>query len=56
MNNIMKWIRDKDFFAVPVQFSYKNKRAFNTHVGGCLSIVLVLAFVSYFTVMMFELI
>lgn len=35
-------------FAQNVYFTYKGKKAFTTMLGGCCSIVLVLAFLSFF--------
>ena len=36
-----------DFFAVPVSLTYKGKRKFGTAVGGCLSLLLILFFITY---------
>ena len=36
-------VQDCDRFAVPVELSYKGKRAFSTRLGGCVSLLLILA-------------
>ena len=50
MNKIADAIRRSDLFAIPVQLTYKGSKAFNTMVGGCFSIALILAFMSIFAV------
>ena len=40
-------MRSLDLFAVHVQLSYKGRRAFSTAAGGCISLILVLSFLSY---------
>ena len=41
-----EWVREQDLFAVPVQLTYKNQKAFNTMCGGFCSLVLYLTFVT----------
>ena len=47
MQKTFKFVRQLDLFAVRVQLSYKGRRAFNTATGGCISLLLVLSFLSY---------
>ena len=41
-------IKGQDLFGVPVQLTYKGQTAFNTVLGGCLSILLAVVFAVYF--------
>ena len=41
-------IEEQDLFAVPVQVTYRGKRAFGTFFGGCISIILILSLSIYF--------
>lgn len=45
-----------DLFAQPVTLTFKGKRSFGTLIGGCLSLVIVLAFAAYSAVYMKKLI
>ena len=45
---IAEAVRMQDMFAVPVQVTYRGKRAFNTVLGGFLSIIIILGLVIYF--------
>ena len=36
-------MREQDFFATPVQLTYKGEREFNTAFGGCCTILLFLS-------------
>ena len=47
MQKTLNFVRKLDLFAVRVQLSYKGQRAFNTATGGCISLLLVLSFLSY---------
>ena len=44
--SIAKCTRRQDLFAIPVQLTYKGHKAFNTMVGGCFSIFLILVFLT----------
>ena len=47
MQSILNTVRNLDLFAVPVSLSYKGKTSFNTLSGGCLSLVIILTFITY---------
>ena len=47
MQKAAKILRHLDLFAVRVQLNYKGQKAFNTAVGGCISLLLVLGFLAY---------
>ena len=42
MTSLLEAIKQRDFFAIPVQLTYKGQRKFNTLLGGCCSIILVI--------------
>ena len=45
-------VRRVDIFAVPVSLTYKGQRQFNTFVGGCFSLLLIVAFLTYSAISM----
>lgn len=49
-------IESIDLFAQPVTLTYRGKREFSTVLGGCLSLVIILAFTTYASVTLHELI
>lgn len=44
---VLNFVRDVDYFAVPVNLTYKGKRKFGTLLGGCCTLVIVLGLVTY---------
>ena len=44
---MQKFLRELDFFAVPVSLTYKGQRQFGTSVGGCFSLLLIILFTAY---------
>lgn len=46
MQTTLNFVRKLDLFAVRVQLSYKGQRFFGTAFGGCISLLLVLSFLS----------
>ena len=52
----MGLIRDMDFFAVPVSLTYKGKMKFGTLLGGCVSLLFIMAFATYSALNLHELI
>lgn len=47
MQRILNKVRKADIFAVPVRLTYKGEKSFNTIVGGCCSILLILGLLAY---------
>ena len=43
LSNLKNTIKGADFFAIPVQLTYKSSRKFNTVVGGCCTLLIILA-------------
>ena len=54
MQQILDRVRDLDLFAVPVSLTYKGKTRFSTLCGGCLSFVIILTFVTYAVVSLYQ--
>ena len=54
MKNCLRYLKDAvkgvDFFAIPVQLTYKNQRKFNTVVGGCCTLTIILAILVTFPI------
>ena len=48
MESVLEWIREWDFFAVPVRLNYKGQKAFNTTIGGCCTLTFLIGFFVYF--------
>ena len=48
-SKIANAIKMQDLFAVPVQLHYRGKPAFNTVCGGCVSILLVMSVIAFFS-------
>ena len=46
---LKEFVRGKDLFAVPVQLNYKGQRKFNTLLGGCCSIFLLVGILVAFS-------
>lgn len=55
MKKISESIRRQDFFAERVHLTYKGRRSFKTVVGGCVSIIMILALISIFTLDIYQL-
>ena len=43
MQKLANFVRRSDLFAIPVQLTYKGQRKFDTFLGGCCTILLVIA-------------
>ena len=56
MPSVINSIRGLDFFAVPVQLTYKGQKSFNTLLGGCCSLLIILVFLTYAIIDLHELI
>ena len=52
---ISEWAKAADMFAAPVQLKYRGEATFSTVFGGCVSILLVVGFVTGFFVQLFML-
>ena len=50
MESVLKFVKEQDFFATPVQLTYKSKTEFNTAFGGFCSIFLFLGMTIYLAV------
>ena len=48
MESVRTWIRGWDYFAVPVNLSYKGQKAFKTVGGGCCTFMFIVGFVVFF--------
>ena len=47
---LLDFVRQQDLFGVPVQLTYKGQRRFKSIIGGCLSIMFVVAALVIFIV------
>ena len=56
MQKILGSLRKIDLFAVPISLTYKGEKKFSTRIGGCLSLILLLGFVAYSIVTLYDLI
>ena len=45
MKSVLDFVRELDFFAIPVQLTYKGNKEFNSAIGGLCSILFCLAVV-----------
>ena len=50
--SVLKFVRERDLFAIPVQLTYKGNKEFNTAIGGFCSISLWLAIAIYTAVVL----
>ena len=48
LTQIHSSVKEQDLFGVPVQLTYKGERTFNTAIGGCCSLLMIIFLVSYF--------
>ena len=55
MQSILQAVRALDLFAVPVSLTYKGQKAFNTILGGCCSLLLIIGFVTFIAVNLHQL-
>ena len=53
---ILNWVRGIDIFAVPVLLTYKGQKAFNTLLGGFFTLFLIVSFLSYSGIQLYEMI
>ena len=58
MNNCLSHLKDAvkgvDFFAIPVQLTYKNQRNFNTVVGGFCTLMIILGILVTFPILLLQ--
>ena len=53
---MLNFVRDMDLFAVQVSLTYKGMKQFNTLLGGCCSLLLILVLATYSAVTLHDLI
>ena len=46
------FIRNRDVFAIDVKLAYKGQKSFNTHLGGCCTILLYMAILVSFPMLL----
>ena len=50
MQKIREKVKEQDFFGKPIQLTYKGDKEFNSSIGGCCSIILVIGALIIFCV------
>ena len=54
ISNLKNAIKGIDFFAIPVQLTYKSQRKFDTVVGGCCSLLIILGILMAYPLLLWQ--